>query len=353
MTIDFNALDPSMTDQERADLVDAWNAKAQDLMTRKDEPGSKYPGHKTYNNPLLRAAIEEMRDEYWSLLKRGMYCQYHMINGDSSVVSDSRLHNQMNIICHNAECLERLQSVNYGFSDERVAEILASPNRVKPEDDLNQFPPLNKEAAQYMVGAIIARCLITFDETICTGVGRVVGVPNSFAFNIPLSLHSLGTIAHKVSLLADHLKEMPQSTQCTASSRIIELSEKLNNLLARTDADIKNKVDTLLPAELFKSRYGNEEAYVYPILYTFRELQPHIATLAKRPNSALLYSVGDTAETQSSAIELNNTIRNCLTAEKNAAAKQRKRPLEAIHLRDPFAGLEFKESANEPARSLR
>lgn len=156
---------PPITDRQRELLLRHWKSTAETLMERDGKnPAFANGGHRIKSNPLLTAAIEEIRDEYFTLFneKQKLLAEREKAqNIDSTDKSwDTRIGDvDYDLIALNQKGFFRLQQPNYGFSDKRRAEILAE----RPDPVANDSYQLNKTDAAKIMGTIIKRAILAFE----------------------------------------------------------------------------------------------------------------------------------------------------------------------------------------------
>ena len=122
-------------------------------------------GHRIKSNPLLRAAIEEIRDGYFQLFNEKRYL---LIEQEAAQKLDSRNKDwnqwiadiEADLINHSRASFFRLQNPDYGFSPEKKAEILAKEPDLFP----NPVYELHKTDAAAIVGKIILCSALTFEQ---------------------------------------------------------------------------------------------------------------------------------------------------------------------------------------------
>jgi hypothetical protein len=149
---------PQMTERERGLLLKQWNNHAETLMNR-DGTDARFKdgGHRIKQNPLLTAAIEEIRDEYYALFNE----KRHLLRHPELPDMDIRLRDHdYDLILHNHDSFMRLQQPDYGFSPARKAEILATAEPGMMQDG---FEPLSKTDAAKIVGTTIKRSILSFE----------------------------------------------------------------------------------------------------------------------------------------------------------------------------------------------
>jgi len=142
-------------------LGNQWAKRAQTLMMR-DGTNMDFPngGHRIRQNPVLIAAIEEIRDAYFQLfneqrelLKRKTKLPHKEWKAKMEDID-------YDLVCLNYQSFNRLQQRNYGFSQITADEILGSVL----EDILCDPPePLTVADAAKITSSIIKRAIDTFE----------------------------------------------------------------------------------------------------------------------------------------------------------------------------------------------
>jgi|GEM_PF-4631915 len=167
--------------RQRELLLRHWDRSAETLMGRDaDNPKFANGGHRIKSNPLLTAAIREIRDRYFTLFNEK--CQLLQQQEKAQKIEstnkdwDQRLDDvDYDLIVLNQKSFQRLQQPNYGFNNGQKTDILAAtPDPVK--DERYQ---LDKTDAAKIVGTIIKRSINAFEVQFKPRI-RVPHVPLQF-----------------------------------------------------------------------------------------------------------------------------------------------------------------------------
>ena len=152
---------PPLTNDEKQRLNERWQTSAADLLERDGTNMIfKNGGHRIKQDPLLQAAITEIRDGYYELFNESRHL-YSTLRPSSSKGSEFDTWNQniqtqlYLLVMHNAESLERMQQPDYGFSAQEKSLIL---NDSKAPETLG----LSASDAEKIIGSIISRSLRSF-----------------------------------------------------------------------------------------------------------------------------------------------------------------------------------------------
>ena len=167
---------PAISDEDRKKLLLAeWDKNASDLMNR-DGKDPKFigGGYNVKENPLLKAAILEIRDGYFKIFweKTLVALEHSRFHSDFTLKNDDL---DRDLIIHNKKSAERLQEPLYGFTLEQTKQILGN-------DKINRLPPLQKEDAHNIIGSIIKRSINTFNK-----VSEICKTPDISVPKIPLT----------------------------------------------------------------------------------------------------------------------------------------------------------------------
>jgi hypothetical protein len=328
---------PLLTARAKQLLSAEWDSFAHDLMTRHgpDEENPAYREHKVRDNPLLRTAIYEMRDEYWALLKEFLQ---RLGEPDKTLLGEQlKSQTQTSIICHTEDCVQRLQKKNYGFTDEQAAAILATAQET--DDKAPEQKGMTQYAAETLTGSVISRCLKTFSRTLHPELEPYV--PLAYRNTMNLSLHAVASVAYEVTLFAKKLEELGEKS--TAATRVIALSKELSNTCAGIKHSIEQQIQTLPGPSLHASRIHTDDVHAKSIVKLLKEIKPHLATLARAPEAEQRYGFNASHQLGGNVIGLSRAVTACLQAEERREEKHDHRRLEHECVYQPMQGLSFQE----------
>ena len=146
-----------------------WVAQERELMWHKGVPTPDFNcDHNIEDDPLLKEAIKQIRDEFYVLFNRLLYL--HTL--DWRKTSDSSFENAMlvhrplvakplsqSLRQYTLESYRRLRHVNYGFSDEAKAKILQRTSHYGKRVD---YAPLSETNAYEIFRKIVGRSIAAF-----------------------------------------------------------------------------------------------------------------------------------------------------------------------------------------------
>lgn len=149
---------------------------------QRDGKNIKGESYDVKNNPLLRAAILEIRDGYFELAASHMIHRFlrrnqelHTANAWNLAITSYEDCEQ--IVLHNARSLNRLMQTDYGFTTEEKTRILTEAS--KPELTTHTFPGLSKNMGFRLLGAVIRGMTLSInsvDPTLCIRVPQLLSM---------------------------------------------------------------------------------------------------------------------------------------------------------------------------------
>jgi hypothetical protein len=147
---------PPLEANEQRELMRQWDIASTKLMERNgDDANLPDGGHRIKSNPLLRAAIYEIRDEYYTLLNEQRHLNNLLAEAERPRIIgaiEQRLDDlEYDLINQNRACFYRLQNPDYGFSPEQKAEILAQ----EPDQHPNPVYHLSLDSSYRLLRSII------------------------------------------------------------------------------------------------------------------------------------------------------------------------------------------------------
>lgn len=159
-----------------------WDDFAQKMMERNGSDPA-YAGQRLAQNPLLREAIKEIRDEYFDLLVKKLPLVRQMQEADPDLVDQQGdLLQQLGdmdaaLVFLNAASLQRLQKRLYGFDGEKAKTILGNADQTAIHEDLDGLP---SRTAAAVIGSVIGRAIDAFDHVSHKMGYPRMEVPNDF-----------------------------------------------------------------------------------------------------------------------------------------------------------------------------
>lgn len=168
----------TLSEGEHKSLSTQWDFAAENFMNRagNDQQFSD-GGHNIKDNPLLKAAILEIRDGYFQAFSEIRHWQKKYKIDPQAEFNDRLADLDYDIILHNKESAERLQKPLYGFTQEQADKITAENPPKYPEHIRYQ---LNDNDIHSIIGNIIKKSITVFSKP---------PLPEISVRNAPLNTH--------------------------------------------------------------------------------------------------------------------------------------------------------------------